>query len=222
MKLIFLGSPGVGKGTYANILKDELNIPHIAASSLLKDEIANDSPLGDEISNIMKSGGLVSDKIVLNLIKNRLLKSDCNNGCILDGFPRNLKQAEELKKITNIDYVFNFEADDDIIINRLSSRIVCNKCKAVFNTIGLKPKKEGICDNCKSTLVTREDDKPENVKIRLELYKDKTMPLIDLYESSGLLVKIVINKNLDLIKIKLIDKVNAFLNGEITNIGLIE
>jgi len=219
MKLIFLGSPGVGKGTYAAVLKDELNIPHIAASSLLKDEVANGSPLGEEITQIMKSGGLVGDDIMLDLIKNRLAMDDCKKGFILDGYPRNASQAQALKDITDIDYAFNFEADDQIIIDRLSSRIICENCKTIYNKIGMPPKVEGICDKCGSRLTQREDDKPENVKIRLDLYKEKTYPLIEHYEKQGKLVKIVINKNINVIRENLIAKVNQFLSGEIKIIG---
>lgn len=222
MKLVFLGSPGVGKGTYATVLKDVLKIPHIAASTLLKEEIAKGSALGGKILEIMNSGGLVNDEIVIELIQKRISNVDCENGFILDGFPRTLKQAKELENLIQLDYVFNFNANDDVIIRRLSSRIICKNCNTIYNLIGMPAKVEGICDNCGSDLIQREDDKPENVKKRLDLYKEKTMPLIDFYRDRGLLVEILINKNIDEIREKLILIVDNFLKGNIESIGLID
>ncbi|NQU98591.1 adenylate kinase [Candidatus Woesearchaeota archaeon] len=218
MKLLFLGSPGVGKGTYAQVLMEVLEIPHISTGDLLREEAKRDTPLGNEIKKVMEKGELVDDHVMLKLLENRITEDDCKNGFILDGFPRNLVQAGYLKKLVDITHVLNFKADDKIIIQRLSGRITCRKCSAIYNKVGNKPKVEGVCDKCGTELFQRKDDKPESVKKRLEVYKEKTKPLIDYYSDEGLLVEVVINKNISEIKDKLVSQIKAFLEGKIDEI----
>ena len=138
----------------------------------------------------MDSGGLVPDELVIEMIKERLQKDDCNNGFILDGFPRTINQAEEIAKAVKIDRVVNIQANDDIIIERLSRRRVCEKCGFIYHLDFIKPKKDGICDKCNGQLHQREDDKPKAVKERLKVYKEKTEPLINYYKEKGILVDV--------------------------------
>ncbi|RLJ01067.1 MAG: adenylate kinase [Candidatus Aenigmatarchaeota archaeon] len=222
MKLLFLGSPGVGKGTYAQVITEALNIPHISTGDLLRNETQKDTGLGKKIEETMNQGGLVSDEILIQLIKTRIKDKDCENGFILDGFPRTKNQAENLEKLTGITHVLNFKANDEVIIERLSGRIVCKKCKTIFHKTGNKPKIENICDKCGSELHQREDDKPDSVKKRLKIYKEKTEPLIAHYDSKGLLVEITINKPISEIRDKVILKIKSYLEGKTDKIGEIK
>ncbi|MCK4730207.1 MAG: adenylate kinase [Candidatus Aenigmarchaeota archaeon] len=222
MKLLFLGSPGVGKGTYAQVITEALNIPHISTGDLLRNETQKDTKLGKEIEKIMNQGGLVSDEILLQLIKTRIKDKDCKNGFILDGFPRTKNQAEELEKLTGITHVLNFKANDKVIIERLSGRIVCKKCKTIFHKTGNKPKVENICDKCSSELHQREDDKPDSIRKRLKIYKEKTEPLIKHYNDKGLLVEITINKPISEIRDKVSSKIKSYLEGKTDKIGEIK
>lgn len=219
-RLLFLGSPGVGKGTYAQILTDELGIPHISTGDLLREEAKKDTPLGKEIHDIMEKGELVSDDIMIKLIEERITADDCNEGFILDGFPRNLMQAQQLKDFVEICHVLNFKADDEVIIERLSGRITCRDCSMIYNKhLGNIPKVEGKCDKCGGELYERKDDKPESIKKRLDIYREKTKPLIDYYKSEGLLVEVIINKDIDLIKEQMTEKIKDFLEGKTDEIG---
>ncbi len=222
MKLLFLGSPGVGKGTYAQVMTKALNIPHISTGDLLRNETQKDTKLSKEIEETMNQGGLVSDKILLQLIKTRIKEEDCENGFILDGFPRTKNQAEELGKLTGITHVLNFKANDEVIIERLSGRIICKNCKTIFHKTGNKPKIENTCDKCGSELHQREDDKPESVKKRLKIYKEKTEPLITHYNDKGLLVEITINKPISEIREKVILEIKSYLEGKTDKIGEIK
>ncbi|MBC8500256.1 MAG: adenylate kinase [Nanoarchaeota archaeon] len=218
MILLFLGSPGVGKGTYAQVLTEVLEIPHISTGDLLREEAKRDTPLGREINEIMMKGELVPDHVMLKLIEERITHDDCKNGFILDGFPRNLVQANHLQNLVDITHVLNFKADDEVIIQRLSGRITCKKCNMIYNKVGKKPEIEGVCDKCGGELFQREDDKPESVKKRLDVYREKTQPLIDHYTNKGLLVEVVINKHIIEIKERLISQIKAYLEGKINKI----
>ncbi|MBU1202299.1 MAG: adenylate kinase [Nanoarchaeota archaeon] len=219
MKLLFLGSPGVGKGTYAQVLTEVLRIPQISTGDLLREEVKKETTLGKNINEIMIRGELVPDDIMIKLIKNRMSQKDCQNGFILDGFPRTLNQAEGLKDIVKIDHVLNFKANDEVIIERLSGRITCKKCSTIYHKTGNKPKKEGVCDKCGGELFERDDDKLASVKNRLDIYKKKTKPLIDYYTKEGLLVEITINKPISEIREKVITKINDYLCGKTKKIG---
>lgn len=222
MNLVFLGSPGVGKGTYAQVLRDALKIPHISTGDLLREEAKKETPEGKKIKEAMEKGLLVDDKTTLAVLEKRLSEPDCKRGFILDGFPRNKVQAAELERIIDIDHVLNFLANDEVIIERLSGRMVCDKCKTIYHTSGNMPKVNGICDKCHATLAQRADDSPQAVAKRLYVYKKETAPLIEYYQNKGLLTPITINRPISEIREKVITTVKAFLTGKIHEIGEIK
>ena len=187
------GPPGSGKGTYASRLSAKFGIPHISTGDLVRDEIANDSEIGRRISDYSSRGLLVPDNVICQLLQNRIAKADCNQGFILDGFPRTIPQAQELEKITSIHLVINLQVPDEVVIERLTSRLTCKNCGAIYNRLFLKPKMDGRCDKCNGQLYQRDDDKPEVIQQRLELYRKQTQPLL-LYYSSKNLVRNISNK----------------------------
>ena len=188
--LVFFGPPGAGKGTQANLISNEYNLPHISTGDIFRDNFRNNTPLGLKVKGYMDRGELVPDEIVVDIVKDRLLKDDCKKGFILDGYPRTIPQAEFLDSIAKIDRVLNFRLADDEIIKRISGRRTCKSCGTAYHIINLKPKREGICDKCNSPLVQRDDEKPEVVKERISVYKRQTEPLIDYYKKKKLLVEI--------------------------------
>jgi adenylate kinase len=189
-----LGPQGSGKGTYGSRLSPILGVPYISAGELCREEAAKGTELGKKIKEIMNRGGLQPDEIIIEMLKKRLKKDDCKNGFIFDGFPRTLKQAEELEKITSLDYVINLVVPEWMLLKRMSLRVSCEKCEEIYNLGYLKPKKEGICDKCGGKLIQRDDDKEEAIKKRLREYEEKTKPLIDYYKSKGILLNISNNK----------------------------
>ena len=195
MNLIFLGPPGVGKGTIAKEVVKEKKIPQISTGDLLRAAVKEGSELGKEAKEYMDTGKLVPDELVIGLLKDRILKEDCKNGFILDGFPRTIAQAEALENSdVVIDKVLNFKASEETIISRISGRRTCKKCSAIYHIKNIPPKAEGICDKCGAELFQRDDDKPESVKKRLDVYKQQTAPLIDFYKEKGILVDIETEK----------------------------
>lgn len=197
MKIIMLGPQGSGKGTYASRLGPILGVPHISTGEIFRENIAGKTKLGKNVEKMLNSGKLVPDDITMEVVKQRLKRPDCKNGYIFDGFPRTIKQAEELEKIAPPDVVINIVAPEWILLERLSSRVVCEKCGRIYNLKTLKPKKEGICDYCRGKLIQREDETPESIKERLKEYEIITKPLIKFYERKGIL-KIFSNNRLDL------------------------
>lgn len=193
MKLVMLGPPGSGKGTYATRLSPKLGVPTISTGELCREEAAKGTELGKQIKKIMDEGGLQPDEVIIEMLKNRLKKPDAKKGFILDGFPRTLPQAEALEKITKLDAVINLVVPERVIIARLSARRQCKKCSAIYNTLYLKPKKEGICDKCGGELYQRDDDKPEAIKHRLKIYEESTSPLISYYKEKGIKIDIPCN-----------------------------
>ena len=186
MNLIFLGPPGVGKGTIAKEVVKEKKIPQISTGDLLRAAVKEGSELGKEAKEYMDTGKLVPDELVIGLLKDRILKEDCKNGFILDGFPRTIAQAEALENSdVVIDKVLNFKASEETIISRISGRRTCKKCSAIYHIKNIPPKAEGICDKCGAELFQRDDDKPESVKKRLDVYKQQTAPLIDFYREKA-------------------------------------
>lgn len=190
MNLIFLGPPGVGKGTIAKEIVKQKGIPQISTGDLLRAAVKEKSELGKKAKEYMDAGKLVPDDLVINLLKERISRDDCKNGFILDGFPRTIPQAEALEGEVKIDNVLNFKAKDKTIIQRLSGRRTCKSCNAIYHLENIPPKVEGKCDKCKGELFQRDDDKPEAIKKRLEVYQKQTAPLIDYYKEKGILTDI--------------------------------
>ena len=193
MNIILLGSPGVGKGTYATLLAKKYKIPHISTGDIFREAVKEKSELGIKVKEFLDRGELVPDDITILVIKERLKKNDVNVGFLLDGFPRTITQAEALENFKKIDKVLNFVAPEKTIMDRLSGRRICKKCGAIYHLINIKPKVEGICDKCSGELYQRSDEKPNVIKKRLKEYNKKTKPLIDYYKKKGLLANINAN-----------------------------
>jgi len=193
MKLIFLGAPGAGKGTIAKMVMEKYNIPQISTGDIFRENIKSMTELGKKAKEYLDKGELVPDEITVGMVKERLAKDDCKNGYILDGFPRTIPQADALENIGRIDKVIDFQARDDVIIQRLSGRRTCKKCGAIFHVVNIPPKVEGICDKCGGELVQRSDETEDVIKNRLEVYKKQTAPLIDYYEKKGMLAAVDAN-----------------------------
>ena len=192
MRLLIMGAPGAGKGTQAVFIKEAYNIPHISTGDMFRNAIKNATPLGKMAKEFIDKGQLVPDSVTIGLVKERLSESDCANGFILDGFPRNIAQAnclDELLKELNmkLDAFLYIDVDQAVLTDRIVGRRVCPKCGASFHVKTLKPKVEGICDYCGSELVQRKDDTLETVTPRLEVYNTSTAPLLKYYEEKGLL-----------------------------------
>ena len=186
MNLILLGAPGAGKGTQAELLKEQLSIPTISTGNMLREAIANGTDLGKQCKKFMDEGALVPDELILDIVADRVAQDDCANGFILDGVPRTLAQAEALEaKGVHIDHVVSIEVDDSAIEARMTGRRVCCKCGASYHIVANPPKKEGICDLCGSELIIRKDDAPETVRHRLEVYHASTEVLKDFYGKLG-------------------------------------
>ena len=190
MKLIFLGPPGAGKGTLAVRAADILKVLQISTGSIFRAAVGAQSPLGLKVKEIMDSGKLVDDETTIALVKERLAMDDVKNGYILDGFPRTIPQAEALATFSEVEKVINFDIPDPGVIERLGGREVCRKCGFNFHRIFTKTSEQGICDHCGGEVYTREDDKPEAIQKRLEVYREQTAPLIDYYRNKGLLLDI--------------------------------
>jgi adenylate kinase len=203
MNIVFLGAPGSGKGTQASLISKELKINIISTGNLLREEVESKTKTGELIKKTMESGDLVSDEIVMELIKDKILKF--NDGFILDGFPRNINQAHKLDEMLTkinkkIHKVFSFEIDDEIIIKRLSGRYSCKKCGTIYNKYYSQTKIHGYCDKCNSIdFETRSDDNETTIKKRLEVFKESSFPLIDYYKKKHLLVSINALKMVSLI-----------------------
>ena len=186
MKLILLGAPGAGKGTQAKFLCEHFDIPAISTGNMLREAMANGSELGKQVKSCMEEGRLVSDELVLALVKDRIAQPDCKNGYILDGVPRTLAQAEALDAMgVQIDRVVSIEIEDQVIEARMTGRRVCGKCGASYHLTNNPPKQEGICDACGDVLKIRSDDKPETVRDRLKIYHETTEVLKDYYQKQG-------------------------------------
>ena len=188
MKLVFLGPPGAGKGTLALDAAKYYGIPHISTGSMFRTAIKNHTPLGEKIEKIIGSGSLVDDETTAALVQERLEQDDARNGFILDGFPRTIRQAEILETFCTLDAVIDFDISDEAVIKRLSGRRLCPSCGKNFHIEFMKPEVEGVCDNCRGTLVIREDDKIEAIVKRLETYREQTFPLIEFYQNKKLLI----------------------------------
>ena len=188
MKLILLGAPGAGKGTQAEILSKMLGIPTVSTGNILRAAIKDGTPVGLEAKHFMDAGKLVPDDVIIEIIHERVAEADCAGGYILDGVPRTIAQADALEKAGIIfDHVISLEIADEVIVERMSGRRVCEVCGASYHMVAVPPKTEGVCDKCGGKLVRRVDDEPETVKARLEVYHKKTEPLKAYYAERGLL-----------------------------------
>jgi adenylate kinase len=190
MRLIFIGPPGIGKGTYAKMISQKYGIPHISTGDIFREEIAKGSELGLKVKQYVEKGLLVPDEIVIEVVRKVLERPECRKGFILDGFPRTIEQAKALDDMTKIDVVFLFEAPVEVIIERVSGRLICPKCGAIYNISWKPPKTPGICDVCGTPLIRRKDDEPEVVRTRYQVYKQTFAPVIDYYRRKGILVEI--------------------------------
>ncbi len=192
MKIIMLGAPGAGKGTQAKKIAAKYGIPHISTGDIFRANIKNGTELGKKAKTYMDQGALVPDELTCDLVVDRIQQEDCKNGYVLDGFPRTIPQAEclteALEKLgEKMDYAVNVDVPDENIVNRMGGRRACVGCGATYHVVFNAPKAEGICDACGEKLILRDDDKPETVQKRLNVYHDQTQPLIDYYEKAGIL-----------------------------------
>ncbi len=186
MKLLFLGAPGAGKGTQADIIAKKLNIPTISTGNILRAAIKNRTPVGIRAAEYMDKGNLVPDEVIIDIVKERLSEADCVNGFILDGMPRTLPQAAALEEAgIKLDAAVSIDVPDDVIVTRMSGRRTCPACGASFHVTANPPKQEGICDACGAALTIRVDDAPETVLQRLATYHQQTEPLIGFYTERG-------------------------------------
>ncbi|PST31155.1 adenylate kinase [Enterocloster lavalensis] len=195
MKIIMLGAPGAGKGTQAKKIAAKYQIPHVSTGDIFRANIKNGTELGMKAKSYMDAGGLVPDEITIGMLLDRIHEADCENGYVLDGFPRTIPQAESLTEALagmdeKIDYAVNVDVPDENIISRMSGRRACLNCGATYHIVYNPPKQEGVCDVCGDKLVLRDDDKPETVQKRLSVYHDQTQPLIDYYEKAGVLKQV--------------------------------
>lgn len=188
-RIILMGPPGTGKGTQAKLIAEKYKIPHISTGDMFREAIAQKTGLGLKAKAIMDAGGYVPDDITLGMVQERLKKPDCKQGFIFDGFPRTPVQVEALKGITDIDVVIELQTPAPAIIKRISSRRQCKSCNAIYG-LDIPPKKKGSCDKCSGKLFQRDDDKKETVQKRLQVYEEKTKPLLDHYDALNKLVRI--------------------------------
>lgn len=202
MKLIMLGAPGAGKGTQAKKISAKYEIPHISTGDIFRANIKGGTELGMKAKAFMDQGQLVPDEITIGMLLDRIKEDDCKNGYVLDGFPRTIPQAESLTKALTelgdkIDWAVNVDVPDENIISRMSGRRACLGCGQTYHVVYNAPKQEGVCDACGEALVLRDDDKPETVKKRLEVYHEQTQPLIDYYKAAGVLAEVDGTKDLE-------------------------
>ncbi len=191
-RVVLLGAPGAGKGTQAKMLIEKYKIPQISTGDILRKAVADGTPLGKEAKVIMDQGGLVSDKIVLGLVEERIQKPDCKEGFILDGFPRNTAQAESLDKMLSnmkapLTVALNIDVDMNDLLKRLTGRRTCKGCQQMYNIYFSPSKKDGKCDKCGGELFQRDDDKEATIKKRLDVYQQQTAPLIDYYSKKKIM-----------------------------------
>lgn len=195
MKIIMLGAPGAGKGTQAKKIAEKYQIPHISTGDIFRFNIKEGTELGRKAKEYMDQGALVPDELTIGMLMDRIQKDDCENGYVLDGFPRTIPQAESLKKALSdrgqkVDFAINVDVPDEKIIDRMAGRRACLACGATYHIVYNPSRIPDVCDVCGAGLILRDDDKPETVKKRLSVYHDQTQPLIDYYKEAGVLVDI--------------------------------
>ena len=192
MKIVMLGAPGAGKGTQAKMIAEKYSIPHISTGDIFRANIKNGSELGKKAKSFIDKGQLVPDELTLDLIMDRFKEDDCKNGYVLDGFPRTIPQAEALDEALKangekVDFAIDIDVPDENIVRRMGGRRACVNCGATYHIVYSPTKVEGKCDKCGEELIVRDDDKPETVLSRLEVYHNQTQPLIDYYNEQGIL-----------------------------------
>ena len=198
MRLIMFGAPGAGKGTQAAILSQRLGIPTISTGNILRVAVKNGTPVGLEAKRYMDAGQLVPDQVIIDIIVERLGEADCRNGFILDGVPRTIPQAEALENAgVKFDCVLDIEVPDSEIMNRMTGRRACTACGATYHVVAAPPKSEGVCDACGAALVQRDDDKPETVQSRLDVYHSQTEPLKEFYAKRGVLKPVAFQSGIE-------------------------
>ncbi len=183
MRIILLGAPGSGKGTQGDLITGKFGFPKISSGDLLRQAVKDNTPLGKDVEAVMKRGDLVSDHVVIEMIKERIEKDDCQQGYILDGFPRTLSQALVLEKMSpeKAEIVIDIHLDDSVVIDRISARRICSGCNHIFNLLSKSPEHRQICEDCGGTLTQRPDDKPEVIKDRLKVYHEQQDALVEFY-----------------------------------------
>jgi len=202
MKIILLGAPGSGKGTMAQKLTNELNVPQISTGDIFRKNLKEETPLGLQVKDIMARGDLVPDAITIEIVKNRLAESDCAKGYILDGFPRSIVQAEALDSFEEIDCAVNLEVDEEAVVKRLSGRRFCPDCSGTYHVSTLENAQ--VCPNCGGQLIIRADDSEDTVRERLKVYYENTFPLIEYYRKKGKLVNVDGNGTIDVVHARIL------------------
>ena len=193
MRIVLVGPPGAGKGTQAQFIASHLSIPKISTGDIFRANVSGNTPLGQKAKEYMDRGDLVPDEVTIAMVRDRLAEEDAQEGFLLDGFPRNVPQAETLKKILSemdrkLDLVLELVVDDDEVVRRLSGRRTCRKCGRIWHVAFDPPTKDGVCDNCGGELFQRDDDREETIRHRLEVYQEQTAPLASFYADEGILV----------------------------------
>ena len=190
MKLVLTGPQGCGKGTQAKILEEKFNLAHISSGDIFRENIKNNTPLGQTAKSYIDKGELVPDELTVEMVEKRLEEPDCQKGYILDGFPRNVNQAKKLSEYQKLDHVILIDVDEQESIRRISNRRSCPKCGKIYNILTMPPKNEGVCDIDGETLIQRDDDKSDAIKKRLELYHEQTKPILEYYKEKGKVIEI--------------------------------
>jgi adenylate kinase len=195
MRLVIIGAPGAGKGTQATKLCERFKIPHLSTGDIFRSNIKNDTALGKKVKEIINQGKLVPDEITMEIVEDRLKNDDCNSGFLMDGFPRTVRQADFFDRLLDntgyvIDRAVNLIVSDEVILDRMTGRRVCDSCSSSYHVKNVPSKIVGICDNCGGKLIQREDDKPETVLQRLEVYHGQTKPIIEYYRKKGILSEV--------------------------------
>tara|TARA_Y100000034_G_scaffold134256_1_gene202161 strand:- start:265 stop:912 length:648 start_codon:yes stop_codon:yes gene_type:complete len=215
MRLVVLGSPGVGKGTYTQDLVKMLDLVHISSGDLFRTNLKNNTELGQKAKEYIDRGELVPDEITIGMVKARLEEVG-DKGFILDGFPRTVPQAEALTEVTDLDLAINFKADDEVIVSRLSGRIICRKCGRIYHKVNLPTKEEGVCDLDGGEIYQRDDDLPDAVRKRLADYHAQSAPLIAFYKEKGILREVIVNEDYgshkELIQKRILDVIEEIKN----------
>ncbi len=186
MRIVLLGAPGSGKGTQGDMITKKYGFPRISTGDLLREEVAAGTPLGDIAKRAMERGELVKDELVLEMVEKRIQQDDCQDGYVLDGFPRNIPQAQKLEALDRTsEVIIEIFLEDDIVVKRLSSRRICSICGTIYNLLVKVPKQTGVCDACSGMLIQRDDDKPEVIEERMKVYHGQTEPLVEYYRTKG-------------------------------------